>query len=147
MKWQGHPTTVILTGTNSPTTPILISPVPREISLLCNTFKEETPTAWHVQMTLSRSEPPRLTLPFLSTGHIWREMVTFQCHMAVTLQSVTLKEEGSKPIGCAEILNTLSQQGVCVVSASSIIALQVKTGERATTAKTPPHSCKLLINC
>lgn len=72
---------------------------------------------------------------------------TVQSHVAVTIQIMTPKEECSKWICCAEILNTLPQQGVCVVSASSIIAPEVKTGERPTKVKPPPHSCKLLITC
>lgn len=99
------------------------------------------------KMYFSEVNPTDLLFHFFPLGIYEVKWYIFQCHGAVTLQSITLKEGGSKPLGCAEILNTLPQQGVCVVSASSIIALEVKTGERPTTVKPPPHSCKLLINC
>lgn len=135
-------------STSSPTTPILLAPGSPGISVLF--LKRE-----HIQPEMSKlnfpeGNPHRLTLPFLFVlfflvGIYEGEGHTFRCHIAVIIQSITLREERSKPICCAETLNTLPQQGVCVLSASSIIAPEVKTGERPTTVKPPPHSCKLLI--
>lgn len=90
-KWPGHPTTITVTHTNSPITPIPLPPVPLGISLLDNVFKEGTRTAWSIQVLFSRRKLHRLTLPSLFPMGLYNgKHRALQCHVAVTVQSMTL---------------------------------------------------------